>query len=78
MRWSTDADGLFLVTAQGMLVRIAADSINSIGRNTQGVRLANLKTDDRLIAVARVVDSDDDSADLAAGGDDTTSNESTE
>jgi len=48
----TPGQGVVLVTQMGMLVRIAADSISRIGRNTQGVRLVNLKEGDRLISAA--------------------------
>ena len=42
-----------------MIVRMPVDSISRIGRNTQGVRVVNLKPGDRLKAAARVVESDD-------------------
>jgi len=53
-----EEDGVLLITEGAMVVRIAAASISRIGRNTQGVRLTNLKEGDRLIAVAKVVESD--------------------
>ena len=49
------------ISRGGMLVRVAAKSISRIGRNTQGVRLVNLKEGDRLIAAARIADSEADS-----------------
>ena len=49
-----DNDSLMFITASGMLVRIAASDIRTIGRNTKGVRVVNLKEDDRLIAAAKV------------------------
>ena len=49
-----DNDSLMFITANGMLVRIAASDIRTIGRNTKGVRVVNLKEDDRLIAAAKV------------------------
>ena len=51
-----DADGMVLASESGMLVRIPADSISRIGRNTQGVRLVNLKAGDRVIAAAKIED----------------------
>ncbi len=54
-----EEDSVLLVTEGAMVVRLAASSIGRIGRNTQGVRLTNLKEGDRLIAVAKVVESDD-------------------
>lgn len=58
VRCVDDADGLMFISEQGMMVRIPASSISRIGRATQGVRVVNLKQGDRLVAVARVVESD--------------------
>ena len=49
-----DTDSLMFITANGMLVRIAASDIRAIGRNTKGVRVVNLKDGDRLIAAAKI------------------------
>jgi DNA gyrase subunit A len=49
-----DNDSLMFITANGMLVRIAASDIRTIGRKTKGVRVVNLKDGDRLIAAAKV------------------------
>ena len=53
-----DEDSLFVVTQGGMMVRIRADSVSRIGRNTQGVKVAGLNEGDRLVSVARVVESE--------------------
>lgn len=50
-----EEDELILVTEHGMTVRIAAGSISSIGRNTQGVKLVATESGDRLSAVTRIV-----------------------
>jgi DNA gyrase subunit A len=47
-------DGVMFVSQSGMIVRVAAASVSRIGRNTQGVKLVNLKAGDRLITAARV------------------------
>ncbi len=52
-----ETDGLMFISAKGMIVRVPAASISQISRNTQGVRLVNLKSGDRLIAAAPVVES---------------------
>ena len=49
-----DSDSLMFITANGMLVRISANDIRTIGRNTKGVRVVNLRDGDRLIAAAKV------------------------
>ncbi len=51
-----DSDGIVLASESGMLVRIPAESISRIGRNTQGVRLVNLKAGDHVIAAAKIAD----------------------
>jgi len=58
IRCVDETDGIVLISEAGMLVRMAASSISRIGRNTQGVRVINLREGDRLIAAARVIDSD--------------------
>ena len=57
------ADGLMLITDGGMVIRIDVKGISMLGRNTQGVRLIDLKSGERMVGVARVqerVDEKDD------------------
>lgn len=49
-----DQDELLMMTARGKMQRIAVGEINTIGRNTQGVRIMRLGEDDVLVAVVRV------------------------
>ena len=53
-------DSLMFISSGGMIVRIAANSISKIGRNTMGVRLVNLKDNDLVITAARVLESGDE------------------
>jgi DNA gyrase subunit A len=53
-------DDLMMITAQGMIIRTGLDQIRSIGRNTQGVRLINLKPGDKLVAAAKIVSEEED------------------
>jgi DNA gyrase subunit A len=48
-------DELMLITAKGIIMRTGLDQIRSIGRNTQGVKLIKLKTDDKLVAAEKIV-----------------------
>jgi DNA gyrase subunit A len=48
-------DDLMMITAQGMIIRTGLDQIRSIGRNTQGVRLINLKEGDKLVAAETIL-----------------------
>jgi len=45
---------VILVTKAGMVNRTPADQIRQCGRNTKGVRLINLKSEDQLVSVAVV------------------------
>jgi DNA gyrase subunit A len=57
---SNDND-LMIITQNGLTIRLNVSSISVLGRATQGVRLINLKGDDRIASVARVnVDSTED------------------
>lgn len=60
-------EGLVLVSEGGLLVRIRVDGVSRIGRNTQGVRLVNLKEGDRLVAAAVVPASENEGEESATG-----------
>jgi DNA gyrase subunit A len=53
-----EGDDVLFITQTGMLVRTPVAEISSIGRNTQGVRLVNLKEGDRLVALEIVSEQD--------------------
>ena len=53
-------DELMLISDQGTLVRTRADEVRQVARNTQGVRLINLREGEQLVGLARIVDSEDD------------------
>lgn len=46
-----EGDDVLFITQMGMLVRTPVAEISTIGRNTQGVRLVNLKDGDKLVAL---------------------------
>lgn len=47
-------DQLLLITEEGVIIRIGVDQISTFGRNTQGVKLMNLK-DSEIVAVAKFI-----------------------
>ncbi len=55
-----DADEIMLMTLSGMTVRSKVSDISVIGRATQGVRLINLKADDRLTNATRIEEDKED------------------
>ncbi|MCP3903704.1 MAG: DNA gyrase subunit A, partial [Planctomycetes bacterium] len=66
VRGVREDDSLVFISEGGMVVRVAAESISRMGRNTQGVRVVNLKAGDRLISAARVMESDASPAETTA------------
>ena len=54
MKAVTEKVGVVCVTEGGLLVRMPVDQISRIGRNTQGVRVVNVKEGDRVVAAAVV------------------------
>ncbi len=52
----TAEDEMLIVTKDGIMIRMKISDINEIGRNTQGVRLIKLKSEnDAVVAVAKLV-----------------------
>lgn len=49
-----DDEDLMIITALGVLIRTSMSGISTMGRNTQGVRLINIKDTDEVATVARV------------------------
>ncbi|HNX75948.1 MAG TPA: DNA gyrase subunit A [Candidatus Rifleibacterium sp.] len=49
-----EGDELMVVTTNGKVVRLSADSIRNTGRAASGVKLITLDSDDRLISVVRI------------------------
>ena len=50
-----DKDDLMIITNKGTMIRQPIETINIIGRNTQGVKLINLKEDATIASVTKVV-----------------------
>jgi DNA gyrase subunit A len=53
---------LMIITKSGVAIRMNVDSIRTMGRATQGVRLINLKGTSEIAAIARVPRGDEDEA----------------
>ena len=50
----TDEDGLMIINKSGVAIRMTVEELRVMGRNTQGVKLINLKGSDEIAAVAKV------------------------
>lgn len=54
-----EEDELILVTNQGQMIRIKVKDISEVGRNTQGVRLFNLRDGEQLVSMAMCAETED-------------------
>ena len=59
-----DGDDLMIINKSGIAIRMEVNSLRVMGRATQGVRLINLKDNDSIAAVAKVVLDDEDVQDI--------------
>ena len=62
----TEEDDLMIITRRGTMIRMEVASISTMGRNTQGVRVINLKKDDVIGDVTRLVVDDEEAAEEEA------------
>ena len=56
----TDEDDLMIINKSGIAIRMAVEDLRVIGRATQGVKLINLKGNDSIAAVAKVMKEDEE------------------
>jgi len=54
-----DDEDLMIITASGTVIRTSMSGINTMGRNTQGVKLIHIREDDEVATVTRVEKSDE-------------------
>jgi DNA gyrase subunit A len=59
-----DLDDLMIINKSGIAIRMKVAALRVMGRATQGVRLINLKGDDTIAAVAKVMKDDETIEDL--------------
>ena len=58
-----ESDEIMLISNQGTLVRTRAEEISVLGRNTQGVRLINLRDGEQLVGLERIVETEEEDSD---------------
>ena len=65
----TDDDDLMIINKSGIAIRLEIENLRVMGRATQGVKLINLKGNDSIAAVAKVMKdenaTDEDEADTS-------------
>ena len=49
-----DSDDLMIINRSGVMIRMAVEELRVMGRNTQGVKLINLKEQDEIASVTKV------------------------
>lgn len=55
----TDEDDLMIINKSGVAIRMSMTELRVMGRNTQGVKVINLKGNDSIAAIAKVEKDDD-------------------
>lgn len=73
----TEEHRLMLISEGGQMICIGASDLRIIGRNTQGVRLFNLKEGDKLVSAA-VLDPEEETPELEEGAEGTEGTEAVE
>ena len=53
-------DELMIISQQGMIIRMRAGDVRSIGRATQGVRLIGMEEGDEVVGIAKLAEKEDD------------------
>ena len=74
----TDRDDLMIICESGMTIRTGVEALRVMGRATQGVRLIDLRGDDRIASVARVEKDEEDASLEGEAGEETGENTSTD
>ncbi|MCR9012393.1 DNA gyrase subunit A [Gabonibacter chumensis] len=67
----TDDDNLMIINRSGLTIRLDISTLRVMGRNTQGVKLINLRNDDAIAAVAKVSSAKEEEAEGEKQGEDT-------
>ncbi|MFH1856196.1 MAG: DNA gyrase subunit A [Candidatus Omnitrophota bacterium] len=69
----TDEDEIMVITHTGMVVRCPIKDVRIIGRNTQGVKLISLKSNDKVMSVATLAAKEEEveTEEESLGGDET-------
>jgi len=69
VRYVTPDEGLMLITQEGMIIRLNVSGVREVGRSAQGVKLMNLDPEDRIVAVAKLAEKDEETEIELAKGD---------
>ena len=56
----SDSDDLMIINKSGIAIRMSVEDLRTMGRATQGVKLINIRENDSIAAVAKVMKDEDD------------------
>jgi DNA gyrase subunit A len=56
----TDSDDLMIINKSGIAIRLGVEDLRVMGRATQGVKLINIRENDSIAAVAKVMKEEED------------------
>jgi DNA gyrase subunit A len=75
MAYVYEDDEVMLISQQGMILRMKAGDVRVIGRATQGVRLIEMEDGDQVVAIAKLIERDEEpvNGSPSAAGDPTAS-----
>lgn len=71
----SDEDDLMIINKSGMAIRMSVSELRVMGRATQGVRLINIKGNDSIAAVAKVMKDDENETESEVNDTNTITNE---
>jgi DNA gyrase subunit A len=58
----TDKDEIFVATEKGLVIRINAETISTMGRSTSGVKIINLNEGDKVVSISKGNAEEEDTA----------------
>lgn len=72
MKAVNEDDEIMMINSEGIIIRMACDTISQLGRITSGVKVINLKDDETVVSIAKVrktsEDMEDESEELTEDG----------
>ena len=54
MKAVNEDDEIMMINSEGIIIRMACDTISKLGRITSGVKLINLKDNETVVSIAKV------------------------
>ena len=60
----SDKEDLMIITDRGQVIRTQISGISLLGRNTQGVRLINVKDGEKVVAIEKIAESEETEEDV--------------